>query len=98
MKEGAVYSPKALHDDAKAVADAYGSGGYVDTLIVRKARRPGRAGSTFITKSKEGDRFFVQRINVVGNTRTKDKVIRREVLIAPGDVSTPCGGCEQEAA
>src|SRR5207237_4461455 len=36
-------------------------------------------------KIEEGDRFFVQRINVVGNTRTKDKVIRREVLIAPGD-------------
>jgi len=28
----------------------------------------------------------VQRISIVGNTRTKDKVIRREVLIAPGDV------------
>src|SRR6266536_5091933 len=30
MKEGSVYSPKQLRDDAKAVADAYGSGGYVD--------------------------------------------------------------------
>jgi len=28
----------------------------------------------------------VERISIVGNTRTKDKVIRREVLIAPGDV------------
>src|SRR6266704_3511642 len=33
MKEGSVYSPKQLHDDAKAVADAYGSGGYVDLVI-----------------------------------------------------------------
>src|SRR5262249_57945741 len=29
MKEGSVYSPKQLRDDAKAVADAYGSGGFV---------------------------------------------------------------------
>src|SRR5256884_4983358 len=29
MKEGSVYSPKQLRDDAKAVADAYGSGGEV---------------------------------------------------------------------
>src|SRR5213078_3261051 len=29
---------------------------------------------------------FVNRINIEGNTRTKDKVIRREVLVAPGDV------------
>jgi len=86
MKEGAVYSPKALHDDAKAVADAYGSGGYVDTLIVPEGTPAGPGRIDVHYKIEEGDRFFVQRINVVGNTRTKDKVIRREVLIAPGDV------------
>ena len=35
---------------------------------------------------QEGTRSFVQRVNIVGNTRTKDKVIRREVLITPGDI------------
>jgi outer membrane protein insertion porin family len=35
---------------------------------------------------EEGTRSFVNRINIEGNTRTKDKVIRREVLVAPGDV------------
>src|SRR4029453_16416942 len=86
MKEGSVYSPKQLHDDAKAVADAYGSGGYVD-LVISPEGAP--AGPTLIDvhyKIEEGDRSFVERINIVGNTRTKDKVIRREVLIAPGDV------------
>ena len=86
MKEGAVYSPKALHDDAKAVADAYGSGGYVDTLIVPEGAPAGPGRIDVHYKIEEGDRFFVQRINIVGNTRTKDKVIRREVLVAPGDV------------
>jgi outer membrane protein insertion porin family len=86
MKEGAVYSPKALHDDAKAVADAYGSGGYVDTLIVPEGAPAGLGRIDVHYKIEEGDRFFVQRINIVGNTRTKDKVIRREVLVAPGDV------------
>src|SRR6266704_1970092 len=38
MKEGSVYSPKQLHDDAKAVADAYGSGGYVDLVIPPEVR------------------------------------------------------------
>src|SRR5439155_5169148 len=33
MKEGSVYSPKQLRDDAKTLADAYGSGGYVDLVI-----------------------------------------------------------------
>jgi outer membrane protein insertion porin family len=33
MKAGSVYSPKQLHDDAKAIADAYGAGGFVDTVV-----------------------------------------------------------------
>src|SRR6266571_1173827 len=86
MKEGSVYSPKALHDDAKALADAYGSGGYVDLVVLPEGTPAGPARVDVHYKIEEGDRSFVQRINIVGNTRTKDKVIRREVLIAPGDV------------
>jgi outer membrane protein insertion porin family len=86
MKEGDVYSPKQLHDDAKAIADAYGSGGYVDLLVVPSGTPNGPARIDVAYKIEEGNRSFVQRINIVGNTRTKDKVIRREVLIAPGDV------------
>ena len=33
----------------------------------------------------EGPRVFVERLDIVGNTRTKDKVIRREFRIAEGD-------------
>src|SRR5213082_1174146 len=86
MKEGSVYSPKALHDDAKALADAYGSGGYVDLVILPEGTPAGPARIDVHYKIEEGDRSFLQRVNIVGNTLTKDKVIRREVLIAPGDV------------
>src|SRR6266702_8579046 len=86
MKEGSVYSPKALHDDAKAVADAYGSGGYVDLVVLPEGTPAGSARIDVHYKIEEGDRSFVNRINIAGNTRTKDKVIRREVLLAPGDV------------
>jgi outer membrane protein insertion porin family len=86
MKEGSVYSPKALRDDAKTLADGYGSGGYVDLDITPQAAPagPGRVDVTYTIE--EGDRSFVQRVNVIGNTRTKDKVIRREIGIVPGDV------------
>jgi outer membrane protein insertion porin family len=86
MKEGDVYSPKQVRDDAKKVSDAYGSGGYVD-LKVAPQGTPGGPGKIDVLYSiEEGQPSFVQRINIVGNTRTKDKVIRREVLIAPGDL------------
>jgi outer membrane protein insertion porin family len=86
MKEGSVYSPKQLRDDAKAVADAYGSGGYVDLVITPEGTPAGPALIDVHYNIEEGTRSFVNRINIEGNTRTKDKVIRREVLVAPGDV------------
>jgi outer membrane protein insertion porin family len=86
MKEGSVYSPKQLHDDAKAVADAYGSGGYVDLVITPESTPAGPALVDVYYKIEEGERSYLNRVNIEGNTRTKDKVIRREVLIAPGDV------------
>src|SRR6266513_400463 len=86
MKEGSVYSPKQLRDDAKAVADAYGSAGYVDLVILPEGAPAGPAQIDVHYKIEKGVRSFVNRINIEGNTRTKDKVIRREVLVAPGDV------------
>jgi outer membrane protein insertion porin family len=86
MKEGSVYSPKQLRDDAKAVADAYGSGGYVDLVVQPEGTPAGPALIDVHYSIEEGVRSFVNRVNIEGNTRTKDKVIRREVLVAPGDV------------
>ena len=86
MKEGSVYSPKQLRDDAKAVADAYGSGGYVDLVITPEGTPAGTGLIDVHYTIEESVRSFVNRVNIQGNTRTKDKVIRREVLVAPGDV------------
>src|SRR3954470_14725744 len=86
MKEGDIYSPKQLHDDAKAVADGYGAGGFVDLVITPEGTPAGEGLINLHYKIEEGARSFVERINIVGNTRTKDKVLRREVLVSPGDV------------
>jgi len=86
MKAGSVYSPKQLHDDAKAVADAYGSGGYVDLVITPESTPAGPGLVDVHYKIEEGERSYLNRVDIQGNTRTKDKVIRREVLVAPGDV------------
>jgi outer membrane protein insertion porin family len=37
----------------------------------------------------EGPRVYVERIDIVGNVRTKDKVIRREFRLAEGDAFNP---------
>ncbi|HWM24937.1 MAG TPA: outer membrane protein assembly factor BamA [Chthoniobacterales bacterium] len=86
MKEGSVYSPKQIREDSKKIADAYGSGGYVDLQVTPQGVPTGQNRVDVKYTIEEGGPSFVQRITIVGNTRTKDKVIRREVLIAPGDI------------
>lgn len=86
MKEGAVYSPEALIADAKSMNDGYGAGGFVDVDIQPQGTPAGPGLVDLHYTITEGERSFVERVNVVGNTRTKDKVIRREVLVLPGDV------------
>src|SRR4029077_19390411 len=70
----------------KRVTDAYGTGGYVDVSVLPEGIPRGSNIIDVKYTVEEGNPSFVQRINIVGNTRTKDKVIRREVLIAPGDI------------
>ena len=85
-KEGAVYSAKAIKDDAKAIADNYGSGGYVDLTVVPESSTPHNGLIDLTYRIDEGRQSYVDHINISGNSRTKDKVIRREVLITPGDI------------
>src|SRR5438045_8692918 len=85
MKEGSVYSPKQVREDSKKIADAYGSGGYVDLQVTPQGIPAGEGRIDVHYEILEGGPSFVQRLNIVGKTRTKDKVSRREVRIYPGD-------------
>ena len=38
-----------------------------------------------ILKIEQGPRVYIEKINIVGNTRTLDKVIRREFRLVEGD-------------
>jgi outer membrane protein insertion porin family len=58
----------------------------VDLQVIPQGTPAGEGKIDVHFQIQEGGPSFVQRINIVGNTRTKDKVIRREVLIAPGDI------------
>src|SRR5438046_7150882 len=55
MKEGSVYSPKQLRDDAKAIADAYGSGGYVDLVVQPEGSPAGPALMHVQCNNQAGD-------------------------------------------
>ena len=85
-KTGNVYSPQNVRSDIKAIEDLYGTLGYVD-LRIGAAVNPASGQNVDVEfKLEEGVQSYVEHVNISGNDRTKDKVVRREVLVAPGDV------------
>lgn len=87
MLEGGIFSPQGLDADVKAIRDLYGERGYIDT-VVRPTRQPNIESGRMdlIYEVTENAQSFVERIIIQGNNRTKDKVLRRELALAPGDV------------
>ena len=86
IKSGSVYSPQAVRADVKSIQDVYGTRGYVDFQAGANTS-PGPGNTIDVAFNvEEGVQSYVEHINITGNTRTKDKVIRREVALAPGEI------------
>src|SRR5450755_4519000 len=80
VKPGEVYSREKLTQTAKAISDRLGSDGYAFANVnaVPEVDRANRtAAFTFFIDP--GRRVYIRRINISGNARTRDEVIRREV-------------------
>ncbi|MCS7062494.1 MAG: outer membrane protein assembly factor BamA [Methylacidiphilales bacterium] len=87
MIENEIYSPQALQADIEAIQDLYGQKGYIDVDIFPERSANYEAATVDIVYNiSEGVQSTVDRIIIQGNNRTKDKVIRRELAIAPGDI------------
>ncbi len=55
----------------------------------RAAREPGARLVNVRYVIDEGPRIYIERINIIGNVRTRDYVIRREFRLAEGDAYNP---------
>lgn len=86
MKDGAVYSPEQVRADVKAIQDLYGQRGYIDLQVAPDTINAGNGEMDLTYRITEGTQSYVNQVNIIGNTKTQDKVIRRELAVAPGDV------------
>lgn len=86
VKDGDWYNADALEATIKKLSDAVGILGYafVDVKPQVKRDRDARIINV-VFNLEEGPRVFVERINITGNLRTADRVIRRELLLVEGD-------------
>jgi outer membrane protein insertion porin family len=86
MQKGDVFSTAKLRDGLKNMRDLYGQFGYMDFVPEPSFDFPGGDQIDLTLTADEGKQFFVRRIEFSGNTTTRDKVIRREILLDEGDM------------
>ncbi len=86
VREGDPYDVKDVEDSIAALTLRLGELGYAFTEIrpvPNKDEENRTLGVTF--EVNEGERVFVERIDIVGNSRTLDRVVRREFELVEGD-------------
>ena len=86
-KSGDIYNATEVEDSINRMTDVLGDNGFafVDISPDTK-RRPGSEKIIDLTYNiTEGPKVYVERINIFGNQRTLDEVIRREFKLAEGD-------------
>lgn len=86
MKKGDWYNAKLVEDTVTSLNESAGLFGYAFADVQPEFRRDKDAKTMSVTFNvAETPRVYVERIEVTGNTLTRDKVIRREFRLAEGD-------------
>lgn len=86
LETGDWYNADKVEKSVYAITDALGKHGFAFVEVVPELSRDASQSKINLTfRVKEGERVFVDRINITGNTRTEDEVIRREFRIDEGD-------------
>lgn len=84
---GKTASLAEIRAGAQSIRDYYGARGYIKTSVEPRIALDTRAGTAAVTYDvSEGSLAYIRNIEIRGNSRTKDKVIRREISVAPGEV------------
>jgi outer membrane protein insertion porin family len=75
-----------IEEGVKAITEYYQNSGYIQARVVPELVEKDRETADVIVHIAENDQFTVGRIEFEGNTRTRDKVLRRELRVQEGTV------------
>lgn len=86
IREGQTFQSDKIENAVDALTFAAGAAGFAFVDIKPRYVANKATHTVDVTfEVKEGPRVYVERIDIVGNTRTLDPVIRREMRLAEGD-------------
>lgn len=86
IQDGALFRGDQIEDTIDTLTYAAGIAGYAFVDINPRLEADPETRKVNVTFAiDEGPRVYIERINIVGNTSTLDRVIRRELRVAEGD-------------
>jgi outer membrane protein insertion porin family len=87
IKPGEIFQRQKIRDEISRLTDLYGSKGYAFADVVPNVNpNAEERTATIILNIKEGEMMRIRQINIHGNEKTKDNVIRRELRVDEQDV------------
>ncbi|TAE22524.1 MAG: outer membrane protein assembly factor BamA [Candidatus Kapaibacterium sp.] len=91
MQKGDLYNADKFdknlngNEDQTDVSSIYLNNGYLTARLEKEEKRAAPDSVDILIRVFERNQFTVRRVEIEGNTKTKDKVIRRELFVRPGD-------------
>ena len=87
LKQGKIFNIKKMRNDIKMIEKAVGDLGYAFVKVDPKLNRMPDSGIVNIQYDiKPGEKVTINDVFISGNSTTKDRVIRRYIYLAPGDI------------
>src|SRR3989454_23845 len=87
MAPGEVFNEQRLRQSIENLKKQYGSRGYINfTAVPVQGFDEANKLINLNVNIEEDRRFYVNRISFTGNTTTRDRVIRREIMVNEGEV------------
>ena len=85
LKPGSRYAEDKLRDDIRTLTELYRDEGYAYANVLRNLEIvPGESKINLILSFEKGSITYFGKITIIGNTKTRDKVVRRELKIYEG--------------
>lgn len=86
LKEGQIYNTKTREKSVEKIGEIYQDAGYLYSQVMPVENLDPKRKKVNVTFNiYEGEAAYLHRLEIRGNTYTKDKVIRREFLLREGD-------------
>jgi outer membrane protein insertion porin family len=87
LQPGAVFSREQLRNSIGSLTDLYADQGYAYVNVSPLSRVDDASKTVDLALAiEQGPQVTVERINISGNTKTRDKVIRREMKVVEGEL------------